>query len=526
MLSPPPSAQSPLRPTQVKPAGWLFWLAVALLAAISIIPLIGPHIPPLTDLPGHLGRYAVQTGLASDPILARWYSFDWALMGNLGVDLLVQMFAPLIGVEAATKAIVIAIVILTVAGFLAVARVATGRIGPAALFALPLAYGFPFQFGFVNYCLSMALAFLAFALWMRLGASGRIGYRAALFVPLSFLIWLAHIGGWGALGLFALAAEVVRLRGQDRGQDRGLIRAWVEAGLHCLPLALPALVTLAVRAQGAAGDTGIWFHWLTKYQWFTMSLSDRWQGYDFLCAVGLVFVILVSAILSGLRFNRTLGLAALLLFVAYLLMPRVLIGSAYADMRLAPFILAMALLAIEPAKGSGKALPAVLMTLGLGFFLMRTATTTESFARYDRMMTAELRALDLIPRHTRIVALVGRKCYAEWQLERRTHLPSLAIVRRHAFTNDQFVMPGAQLLGVRYAAAVPFTIDPSQMVTDDDCVRPDWLTYTKSVALIPRDAFDYLWVLGAPMKSKPDLRGFTQVWQEGRSTLYRIEQIP
>jgi hypothetical protein len=519
MLSAPP-LHSPVHPSQVKPAGWLFWTALILLAALSIIPLIGPAIPPLTDLPGHLGRYTVQTGLAGDPVLARWFSFDWALMGNLGVDLLVQLFAPLMGVERATKAIVIAIVILTVTGFLAVARVAGGRIGPAALFALPLAYGFPFQFGFVNYCLSMALAFLGFALWMRLGEGGRIGYRAALFLPLSILIWLAHIGGWGALGLFALAAEVVRLR----GAGRGLARAWIEGGLHCLPLALPALITAAVRADGAAGDTGIWFHWLTKYQWFTMALSDRWQSYDFFCAVGLVFVILVAAILSGLRFNRSLGLAALLLFVAFILMPRVLIGSAYADMRLAPFILAMALLAIEPSPGSGKKLPLLLLLGGFAFFMMRTVTTTESFSRYDRMMTAELKALDVIPRHARIVAFVGRKCYAEWQLERRTHLPSLAIVRRHAFTNDQFVMPGAQLLGVRHGAAQPFTIDPSQMVTDDSCVRPDWLTFTKSVSLIPKQAFDYLWVIGAPTDSKPDLRGFEPVWQQGRSAVYRVSK--
>jgi hypothetical protein len=493
-------------------------LIIALCAIISLVPLMSPAFPPLVDVPGHMGRFAVQIGIADDPFLQRWFSFSWALIGNLGVDLLVQMLGPWLGIELAVKLIVMAIVALTIIGLLRVARVATGRIGPAAFFALPLAYSFPFHFGFVNYCLSMALALNAFAWWMQLGQQGRLRTRALLSIPISFFIWLTHIGGWGALGIFAFASESVRLR----SGGASLMRSVLEGGRNCLTLALPLLITLFVRAQNSAGSTGDWFNWPSKYFWFSTALSDRWQLFDFFSAMLLMIIIISARILSSLRFNPVLGLAALLLFAAVILTPRILIGSAYADMRLAPFVLALALLAIETKPGLGAILSRVLMALGLTFFLVRTAATTESFRRYDVDMRQELIALDHVPRHARIVALVGRKCYAEWQLERRTHLPSLAIVRRHAFTNDQFVMPGAQLLGVAYKAGEPFLIDPSQMVTDDSCVRPDWLTYTKSVALIPRGAFDYLWVIGAPPESKADLRGFEPVWQRGRSALYRI----
>ena len=251
-------------------------LLVALPAAIAIIPLIVPAFPPLTDVPGHLGRYAVQIGLADDPVLAGWFSFDWRLIGNLGVDLPVQWLGPLMGVEAAVKLIMIAIVVLSVIGMIALQRAASGRVGPAACFALPLIYGFPFQFGFINYCLSMAFALCAAAYWIRLGQANRIGYRAALFVPLSLMIWLTHIGGWGALGLIAFAGDVERLR--EAGL--GTVRAWAEAGLQVTVLALPALVTVVVRMDGAAGDTLDWFNWLTKFQWFAMALSDQWQVFD------------------------------------------------------------------------------------------------------------------------------------------------------------------------------------------------------------------------------------------------------
>ena len=76
------------------------------------------------------------------------------------------------------KLIVLAIPPLTVAGFLWVAREVHHRLPPTALFALPFAYGHPFMFGFVNFALSMALAFLAFGLWLRLARLGRLRLRA------------------------------------------------------------------------------------------------------------------------------------------------------------------------------------------------------------------------------------------------------------------------------------------------------------------------------------------------------------
>ena len=120
-----------------------------------MLPLLWPDVPPLVDLPGHMGRYRVQLDLATSPFLQRFYTFDWALIGNLGVDLAVIPLARLFGLEPAVKLIVLAIPPLTVVGFLWVAREVHGRIPATALFALPLAYSYPFQFGFVNFALAM-----------------------------------------------------------------------------------------------------------------------------------------------------------------------------------------------------------------------------------------------------------------------------------------------------------------------------------------------------------------------------------
>ena len=89
---------------------------VAALILLSAAPLIYPKVPPLVDLFGHIGRYRVQLDIGSSPWLSEYYTFAWAAIGNLGVDLLVMPFGNLLGLEAAVKIIVLAIPPMTVGG--------------------------------------------------------------------------------------------------------------------------------------------------------------------------------------------------------------------------------------------------------------------------------------------------------------------------------------------------------------------------------------------------------------------------
>ena len=82
---------------------------VVAMALLAMVPLVWPNIPPLVDLPGHMGRYRVQLDLHTYPWLTDWYDFHWQLIGNLGIDILVQIFAPLLGLELTVKLIVMAI---------------------------------------------------------------------------------------------------------------------------------------------------------------------------------------------------------------------------------------------------------------------------------------------------------------------------------------------------------------------------------------------------------------------------------
>ncbi len=510
---------------------WQTRLFVVCVALATTIPLLWPAIPPLVDLPGHMGRYRVQLSIADNPWLGEWYDFRWQMIGNLGIDLLIIPLAPLLGLQLAVKLIVMAIPALTVTGLLWIAREVHGRIPATALFALPLAYSYPFQFGFVNFALAMALALNLFALWLRLGRLGRFKLRATLFVPLSCLLWLCHTFGWGVLGVLAFSAEMIRqhdirkatLLREDAAH--GWFNAWIRAGLNCLPLALPMVMMVVWRSgDHVTGKTQDWFNWRWKMNWITMVLRDRWMAFD-IASVTLLFVILFRGVRDRtIEYSRNLGLSALFLLAVYVVLPRIVFGSAYADMRLAPFVLAIALIALRPRHGLSLRGAAVLAILGFGFFAVRLAGTTVSYLMYDRSYEQAIAAIDTVPERARVVSFVGRRCRDDWAYSRLEHVPALLLERRLAFTNDQWSMAGAQLMTTQYRAAGGYAHDPSEIVTDIHCRGQFWRPISKALAEFPRAAFDYVWLIHPPAFDPALIRDLTLIRRDGTSMLFRVNR--
>ncbi|MES2046739.1 MAG: hypothetical protein V4475_22940 [Pseudomonadota bacterium] len=493
---------------------------VVLCAVLAVVPLLYPTIPPLVDLPGHMGRYRVQLALADHPELANWYNFQWSLIGNLGIDLLVIPLAKIFGLELAVKLIVMTIPPLIVTGLLWIAREVHGRIPPTALFALPLAYCYPVHFGFVNFALSMGIALNLFALWLRMGRTGHFRLRAAIFVPLSCLLWLCHTFGWGVLGVLAFSAEMIRQH--DAGHR--WFNAWVRAGLGCLPLALPmALMILWRSGDHVTGQTADWFNWRAKFGWLSMVLRDRWYMLDVGSGAILYLILFKGFRDPAIEYSRNLGLSALFLLAVFILLPRIVFGSAYADMRLAPFMVAIALIALRPRKGLSIRHAATLAALGMAFFLVRMASTTASFWLYSKSYDQAFRVIDHVPQGARMVTFIGRRCADDWAYSRLEHIPAIGLERKLTFTNDQWSMAGAQTLTTRYPIARRFAHDPSQIVTDRWCRGEWWWPIQASLVRLPREAFDYVWLINPPPYDPKFNAGLVEIYRDGPMTLYRID---
>ncbi|PZO74886.1 MAG: hypothetical protein DI640_06440 [Sphingomonas taxi] len=512
-----PHATDPDRP---KP-WWATRCYSVLVSLLLAVPLLWPAIPPLTDIFGHLARYTIVERIGTSPYLHQWFATHWQLSGNLGVDLIAAAFDPAFDIVLVTKITMIATAVLTGGGMLFVAREAHGRLPPTAPFALPLVFGMPFHYGFLNYSLSVALVFPAIALWLRLGLRRGLRrdrgiVRAALFVPLSLAIWITHLAGWGLLGLTVFAIELATARRDGTPYWRAVIA--------CLPLAAPLALLLFQPTGPATIGISHWFDGSLKVLFVLAVLRDQNAVFD-IASAALLYILVVFGLRGmGFRMEPRLACAAAAVFAAFLLLPGMIMGSALADMRVLPCALALAILSLSPTNTAQRNLD-LLAIAALAFLGLRLAVQTIGWARTATLQQEQLAALDHIPRGSRVFVLVTLPCESAWSSRRMDHLGLMAIVRRDAFANGMWNMPSSQLT-VHRPDATGFVYAGSQTLFPAGCRYDPRYDLPRALATMPRAAFDFVWLIDTPRADWPNDRGLHRIWSGNRGALYRIAHRP
>ena len=480
-----------------------------LLVLATMLPVAFLQTPPMIDVLGHMGRYEVQTGLAQQPWLQTFFAFNWQVIGNLGADLVVQAAQPLLGVVGATRMAVVLVPLLAASGILLISRQVHGRVTPFAVVALALIYSLPFTWGFLNFSLAMALALLAFALWLRLGAGT---LRMALFVPVGLLVWLCHTFGWAFLGIMCTAECLVRHRGEGRSLRAVLLATLIE----CCPLLAPIVPLLMWRsAANGAGIDG-WFHLIEKAAWLVSVQRLSWEWTDKATAILMAIVIYIGFRSPRFVADRTIGFAAVLALAAFVILPQKIFGSVFSDMRLAPYVVMLALLTFRE-KTSARP---VLMVLALIFLALRLALTGHVYRERERSLEAHLAAVTAIPEHARLATLIEVPCYSEWPIPWFSHIGSVALVRKHVFANDQWANSNMNPLKVYFPEAGVFATDDRQLFYPKRCgLAP---TLEQSMRELPARAFTHVWVIGVKPSTIPARRDLTPVWRSSDAAVFVV----
>jgi hypothetical protein len=466
------------------------WLAIAL-ALLAALPFLVTRYPQLTDYPAHLARYHVMLAIDHNVWLQRYYVFTWKLNGNMGVDLLMLPLGRLLGVENAGWLIGALIPPLTGLGMVAVEWVLRRRIGIGALLALTTIWSPAMSLGFYNFCLSLALALFAFALWVRLGNSR---WRPVLFVPIGFVVWVCHVSGWGILGVMVFGYEWSRSK-----SIAAILAPW--------PLLFPVLVMLLFPGASAGPHPYGTAYLPYKRAIFMQAMRDQWFNLDLATPLVLLGPILIAMIFR--RFDGRMGWAALAMFAMIWAVPRHLGGGDYADYRLIPVALMLGCLAIdwEP--------PRLALWLAPLLFLGRLAVTTDAWIDNDAELKVELKALDFIPEGARVAGAVGIP--VSWPLKPYEHAPAYATVRRDALVNVHFAIPGVHMLQLR--DPIDVFIDPHHRIIYPPGTPVDLSHFEPALYA------DYLWYFGGRQPSAlPE--GAVVLYRTRHSLLARLANLP
>ncbi|MGR6330530.1 hypothetical protein ACU5AX_15820 [Sphingomonas sp. XXL09] len=493
------------------------------LALLAALPILLTRIPPLTDVPGHIGRLSVQTAAAGDPLL-RYFGFHWALTLNLASDLIVQLVHPVIGVIPTIWLLSAATPALTVIGIVAIARV-TNRSGAWALpWSLLFVFNLPFLWGFLNFALALSVVLIAFAGWLAL--EDRRGWRALLFMAIVPPLFVGH----GVAGAVLLVLIVGYRVGEGLASpERGRGRETLAALLPLWPPLLAAAVTLLVwKAVGAGGGGATLWLAQRKTGAIVHMLQDQSMAFDIASVIACV-LIWVAGHRAGARLRGGAAGAVIALILLFIATPSQISGSDEIDLRLAPLIpmLAFAMQDWSAVHASRRRL---VLALGLALLGARYVVTTVSFVRYDRRYAEELAALDRVRPGSRVFNLVGSTC-DRWRSERLDHLGNLATTLRGAWVNAHWSIGGLHLLDVRYRPSPLFYDDPSQFIYPAACAWPRLkpyahyrrrLTLGGAIRALPLTAADYLWLIDAKLPSDYRDRRLRRIWANEDSELYAI----
>lgn len=497
-------------------------IVLAVLAAVSLLPVLLTPIPAMVDYPNHLARMYILSQ-SGTPNANPHYEVTWAFYPNLGMDLLVPQMARLMSVESATRLFLLLSQLLIVGGALLLEWVRKGRVELAGFAALAVLYCLPFSWGFVNFEFGLGLALWGIAVYLML-AEGPWPLRFLANLIFVAALYVAHffsLGIYGAtLGLF----ELSRIRQRQI--------AYPVAAARLGALALPALALFALMhfTAGSIGSEGT--------SWF-LAFKPIWplrimNGYNLTTAAATGLALMIALFFAArrgiLRLEPSGTWLAIGFALLYLVIPSKLFGTSFVDLRVIPaaalILPAFCSLSLPSRRWKMASLAGI-----SGIILLNLAVVLSVWLPYRADYAAIIASFQKIDRGSRV--LVGSTVddgdppFADLTSYPMYYAPTLAVHYANAFVPNLFTETGKQPVRPREAMrniAIPYGGPvPSGLLAAIATGQPpaDVPPFVRSW---DRD-FDYLYMLGAPAANPlPDRLEVLETSE--RFVLYRIRRKP
>ena len=498
---------------------WLHRWTIAFVVLAMCVPFLLVEIPPLVDIPGHMGAAAIEQAGPDSP-LSLYFGWRWLFTLNMGGEILMKLIAAPFGVLAAGWWSTVLATGLFAFGSLAMIRVMNPRGGYAAPWALVFIYSFPLLTGFLNYILATGLALSAFAAAVAYESQPK--RRAAILITIQPVALLCHAIGGILLPLLVFTREVGTLIEERVRSPREIVRRlWIA----CWPLGMSVLTVIAWKImssdQGAKG--GLKWRWAQKGWSFVLTLRDQVLGLDLATMIACAAIVLFGTLL-GARWTWRRALPPLAVFLLFVAIPSDIQGSALIDIRLLPiaFILALGL---QDWSGARPRTARAIALLGAAVLAVRLVAIGAGFLDYREDYARQLAALRHVEPGSRVLVFVQHSCMEQsWRNTRRDHIASLVSIYRESWTNDNWAVPGLHMLRTNFRPARYFAADPSEFVWSGKCGNGRLRSISGALRRAPVDKVDYVWLIDTGMPHRLDTR-MSLVWQDGQSLLFAVNHL-
>ncbi|HXJ01274.1 MAG TPA: hypothetical protein VNH44_08615 [Micropepsaceae bacterium] len=508
-------------------------LAVALLA---LVPILVTRYFPINDYPFHLARMVLLAQL-DNPTIARFYQLGSFLLPNVGMDAVVFPLSAILGPELATRTFVELTLLVMLLGAMALHWAAHRRLSVWPLLALAVLHNGIFRFGFFNYLFGLGLALAAAALWLVMQKG--IARSATAFIACIVLIF-CHME---AFGVYALIVGSVELQKAVVGWTK--TKSWspiIDLVYSAVPFVLTLVLfvllspTAGVIGSGFGYDPGLG----TKPVGALFALSSGVLWLDALTVAGVVGLAAGLLLTGGLAISWPLVTAFAFCALALFALPSSVMGSLYADTRLAPAIALLAIVSLDIEPRAPRTVSWTVLAVVLGLALLRMAVLSSIWMRYDAQIAPIVDALNGIEPGATLFAVTSEpyprliadtpERVAAWNPPLK-HVASYAVLHTPVFVPMTFADPTKQPLIVSrvYESVKDFQGENPTLVTDPKALaaflgnlqerleNPAW----------PRIDSTYVLVMGR-QKLEPMLLSDTvsRIAQGDRFVLLRLSKRP
>jgi hypothetical protein len=471
-------------------------------------------VPPLLDYPNHLARAVVLATGSSDPILSRMYAPYWAIIPNLGTDLVLPPLLHLLPVHIAGRIVIGAAILVPVLGTIAYSRALFGRLALWPLASGLVAYNATLLLGFLNFAMAIGIALLLAAGWLEWRERYSV-CTAALAAVGAIVLFFCHLMGLVFLFVLIAGHELEQLWSNPSTAARRAVPLILMASPPFVLYLLSPLAPLAGEtAFSSVADKA-------EQLVFPFANYVLWLDVTTACAAGAYLLICLTT--RRCRTTPAGSLAIALTALLYLAVPFAFKGTFFLDTR---FVIMLGFLLFGALLPSGlPRLAAVAFTL---LFAARMAVVLVVWWQYRgdlaalRTVIASVRPDDRVF----IAAVSPEEAPLYWRdgpLSRRlsaglrldSHLPALLLIEHRAYWPFMFDNPSQQPVQ---------TLSPYRELAERAGSIADHRELTEPGTI---DLCGYTHVLLLEASGEPDLAQFAPdrlalLAQSGYAALFRV----
>jgi hypothetical protein len=406
--------------------------------------------PPLLDYLNHLARISILAS-GGDPVTSLMYAPHWALIPNLGLDLILPPLLSVMPVLTAGKLAASAAILLPAFGTIAYSKALHRASSFWSIGICLVAYNETVFLGFMNFLAATGLAMLLAALWIRWREPYPIRTAMICIGGLTG-IFFCHLMGVILFLVLTLSFELERSWCRpETAFRRGMTWGMMTIG--------PCVLYLLSPFRTAFGQT-LWLPPVDKALQFLAPVIGYDPFLDVLTAAVIVLSLLAVVTFGSCRVPMHALIALSLLLILYLASPFIMKGTCFLDTRFAIMLGYLLFGAVPPVRAH----PHLARAIGLVFicvFAWRMALVGETWHAYQKDIDGMRATIsDVQPGDRVYVTSVSPKEAPDyWQHGPRSrvlwtglrldyHLAALLLLERRAFWPFLFADPTQQPIAV------------------------------------------------------------------------------